>query len=193
MLFLPDLHLFILHYYKESSTSSDGVYSTASLGLWTGGYTSDTFLSHLELCYKLNSHKFFKHFYVMILIDFIDGAFLILFPPQTPIPTHFVNPMFSGSHRYKPQAQEPSMDECTRAYFFTVPFWMEANHSLCNSVKILPAPFSSSYSVVWNFKHAVVGRVFWHLGRQSSGLCSIQMQLTQLICYYECSVHWQIG
>ena len=84
MLFLPDLHLFILHYYKESSTSSDGVYSTASLGLWTGGYTSDTFLSHLELCYKLNSHKFFKHFYAMILIDFIDGAFLILFPPKPP-------------------------------------------------------------------------------------------------------------
>jgi len=75
MLFLPDLHLFILHYYTESSTPSDGVYSNASIGLWRDGYTSNTFLSYLELCYKLNSHKFFKRFYIMILIGFTDGAF----------------------------------------------------------------------------------------------------------------------
>jgi hypothetical protein len=69
------------------------------------------------------------------------------FPP-THTPTHFVKSLFSGSHRYKPQAQKPSMDDCTRAYFFTVPSWMGANHSLCNSVKILLVLFSSSYSVV---------------------------------------------
>jgi hypothetical protein len=82
MLFLPDLHFFILHYYTESSTSLDGVYSNASIGLWKDRYTSNIFLSYLELCYKLNSHKFFKHFYVMILIGFIDGAFLIRSPPR---------------------------------------------------------------------------------------------------------------
>jgi len=81
MLFLPDLHLSILHYYTVSSTCLVGVYSSASIGLWRDGYTSNNFLSYLELCYKLNSHKFFKHFYVMILIRFIDGAFLIRPPP----------------------------------------------------------------------------------------------------------------
>jgi hypothetical protein len=33
LLFLPDLHLLILHYYMDSSTSSDGVSHNASISL----------------------------------------------------------------------------------------------------------------------------------------------------------------
>jgi len=84
MFFLPNLHLFIPHYYTESSTSSDGVYSNASIGLWRNGYTSNTLLSLSWALLKLNSHKFFKHFYVMILIGFIDGAFLVRSPHPHP-------------------------------------------------------------------------------------------------------------
>jgi len=102
MLFLHHLHLFILLYYMPSSNSSDGVYSNASINLWREGYISHIFLSYLELCYKLNSHKFFKDFHVMILIGFIVGAFLICFPtPQHILWSQCFLDLTGTSHKLK--------------------------------------------------------------------------------------------
>ena len=72
----------------------------------------------------------------MILIGFIDGAFLICSSPAT----HFFKSVFSGSHGYKHQAQKPSVAQRTRAYFLKAPSWTGANHFLHNNVRILPMP-----------------------------------------------------
>jgi hypothetical protein len=92
----------------------------------------------------------------MILIGFIDGAFLIRSPPRPKKRNILWSQCFLDLTGTSHNQKNPSMDERTRAYFFTVPSWMGANHFLCKSVKILPVLFSSSYSVVWNLQHPAV-------------------------------------
>lgn len=120
LLFLPDLHLFILHYYMNRSTSSNGVSHNASISL-----LRDAMLHTLLLLSRALILVKFPQIIHTFLCYYLDRfcrwciSDLFLTPPQTH--THFVKSMFSRFRSYKPQAEKPTVAEHIRAYFFTVP------------------------------------------------------------------------
>ena len=112
-----------------SSSSSDDVSSNASNRLLSA--VSASFFPLLILssviCWLPTVSS--NIFYVMIMVQFLDGTFVVSSPP----PRHFEKSVFFGFHGYKPQPWKPCTAEHSREYFSRAPSRTGEYHSLINT------------------------------------------------------------